>query len=341
MEDNEITLTVAIPTYERAAQLETTLHRLLPQIQRNGTVRLLLLDNASSVPAQQVYESVGIPLPDANLSIVRHPCNLGGGGNLMRCFELVETKWLWVLSDDDDPSPNAIETILSDLEADHSFVYYSVPSIQKPVFESFEGECILGDSFESLLERFDDNIGQLAFISAYVFDVECFRQHFTLGHLLSVTWMSHLMMAMKVLSGDGRWMISRKSIVDYRAASQSDSWGFMGLAWALPAMIDFANTDAELELIVDRIIRGWRPSPKKVLYSLIARQQRDQIQQGRLPQLFRILKTVYAPSWKSDFTLRGRWVIAQVWSYFPRSFKWIYERQKAGRRIDLSSNSRR
>lgn len=116
-------LTVAIPTYDRNAILRKHLALLMPQL--TPDCELLIIDNCSPTP---VIETIGDLLdsyPEVNARVERNRVNIGAGANLLRCIERCETEWIWVLSDDDLPKPDAIETILKNTEKALS-VYSSI-----------------------------------------------------------------------------------------------------------------------------------------------------------------------------------------------------------------------
>lgn len=101
-----ISLTIAIPTWNRNSQLAITIESLNRQL-RDG-VRILVLDNCSTVPISKT-------LPEelrSKITIVRNIINIGACANVLRCFELADSDWVWILGDDDQPAADAITRIL-------------------------------------------------------------------------------------------------------------------------------------------------------------------------------------------------------------------------------------
>jgi glycosyltransferase involved in cell wall biosynthesis len=103
-------LTIAIPTFSRLAQLKRCLEALGPQL--NELCTCYIADNCSpdlvDVEASKIFSKYGFN----SFAIHRRSVNIGGIGNIIHCFEVARTPWVWVLSDDDVPLPNAIESIL-------------------------------------------------------------------------------------------------------------------------------------------------------------------------------------------------------------------------------------
>lgn len=103
-------LTIAIPTYNRAAKLQAQLDRLLPQL--TPDVQLCVFDNASTDNTRAVVElflSKGVFYRCAAF-------NGGFGRNFLRCFEECQSAWLWILSDDDPVLPDAVEKLLQNVK---------------------------------------------------------------------------------------------------------------------------------------------------------------------------------------------------------------------------------
>jgi len=106
-------LTIAIPTYNRIASLCKSLDVLFPQAQED--VCFLIIDNASS---SSVGDSIRCRFGEAipgSVRIVRNAFNLGCNANALRCLELTETEWLWVLGDDDVVSKDAVDVVVTEI----------------------------------------------------------------------------------------------------------------------------------------------------------------------------------------------------------------------------------
>ena len=110
-------LTIAIPTYNRAAKLR----RLLTVIQEEvatsclqGSVVVLVSDNASI----DETPSVASEFSDSNISLeyYRQPENLGFDGNLRFLYDKAQTDYIWYISDDEIPLPGSISTIYQTLQ---------------------------------------------------------------------------------------------------------------------------------------------------------------------------------------------------------------------------------
>jgi glycosyltransferase involved in cell wall biosynthesis len=104
-------VTVAIPTYNRAALLRQSMASALAQDYPN--LHLLVIDNASTDPTAQVVRSFN----DPRVSYVRNPANIGQFRNWMSAVTLNNSPYLVVLQDDDLMRPGFVQACVSALEA--------------------------------------------------------------------------------------------------------------------------------------------------------------------------------------------------------------------------------
>lgn len=113
-------LSINIPTYNRPAQIQEQVRRILPQL--NKEVVLNVFDNRSDISVESLFSNE----EREQFNIIRNKTNIGADANIARCFESCETKWLWTLSDDDYILPNAINTILKYIKNNINCVFINV-----------------------------------------------------------------------------------------------------------------------------------------------------------------------------------------------------------------------
>lgn len=98
---NQPLLTIAIPTWNRAAYLEQNLRQLQSELRtvQDGLVEVLVSDNCSSDDTSAVVEhaiTAGLPI-----RYVRNSDNLGWALNFVQCFELAQGTYVVLFGDDD------------------------------------------------------------------------------------------------------------------------------------------------------------------------------------------------------------------------------------------------
>jgi glycosyltransferase involved in cell wall biosynthesis len=107
---SDATVTVAIPTYNRAALLREALESVLAQTHSN--FRLVIGDNASTDNTADVVASYR----DTRIEYVRSEHNIGMIANFNRLIGLTETEFLMLLPDDDLLYPDYLNSILEILQ---------------------------------------------------------------------------------------------------------------------------------------------------------------------------------------------------------------------------------
>lgn len=103
MEQFSENITIAIPVFDRYEFFESALNSAL-----NQTVgcAVIVVDNNSPHTRFQDYV---VSLGNSNVTYFKNDINLGMIGNWNRCLELVTTKWITILHDDDLLYPNFVE----------------------------------------------------------------------------------------------------------------------------------------------------------------------------------------------------------------------------------------
>ncbi|WP_291943907.1 glycosyltransferase [Cetobacterium sp.] len=169
----KIYLTIAIPTYNRENQLKRTLNELRNNKNKNK-IKILILDNCSEYDIFKLKKEFF----DLNIEIKKNNCNIGGNANIARCFEIVETEWMWVLSDDDLPVAGVIDKILKDIEiSDDKVILLKYSSEVSMEFESKE---IVGlENLIYFLNKMspESRFSNLLFISTSVYRVSQLKKY--------------------------------------------------------------------------------------------------------------------------------------------------------------------
>ena len=111
-------LSIAIPTWNRAEQLQVALRRLLPSISKFGrSIELIISDNGSEDNTQEIIAETLLSYDEINLNSFKHEVNTGFFGNFKKCISLGTGKYFWLLSDDDFLFEGVIETIMEILSS--------------------------------------------------------------------------------------------------------------------------------------------------------------------------------------------------------------------------------
>ncbi len=107
-------LSITIPTYNRALFLAELLESLVPELQNEPRVELLVSDNASTDSTPELITRMASR--GARLRSLRNAQNIGSDANFLQCLDEARGKYVWVLGDDDLLTPGAVGQLLSLLE---------------------------------------------------------------------------------------------------------------------------------------------------------------------------------------------------------------------------------
>lgn len=207
-----IRLTVAIPTYNRNAILRNSLRHLLPQM--TDECQLLILDNHSDSPVEDSLRDLLASFPHLQWRVIRHGVNLGAAANVLRCFELCDTEWMWLLGDDDQPAPDAITTILRYLNARPSCVSFHFTSVLYNRRETF-----VANGLRELASHLD-SWSHFLFMSVGVYHCPSVQPHLRYGYYLAYSLAAHIVLLLVALANGGSCCFAKETIIAQEAKAE-------------------------------------------------------------------------------------------------------------------------
>ncbi|AXC11513.1 putative glycosyltransferase [Acidisarcina polymorpha] len=103
-------LTIAIPTYNRSLYLARLLESLVPQLNGESRVELIISDNASPDETPATMEE--FRLRGLVFRGIRNHENIGAEANFVQCFTQASGRYVWIVGDDDVILPRGVEVVL-------------------------------------------------------------------------------------------------------------------------------------------------------------------------------------------------------------------------------------
>jgi len=163
----EITLTLAIPTFNRAKFLDRCLNSFASQ-GRLSEMEIFISNNASTDNTIEVIEKYKSLFP--NFSYVTNEINKGLDFNVSQCFERATGKYVWVMGDDDFILPNKLSSILDLIHQNDIGVVYLMPKENNPTLVSENADKGLKEVlfFDKPLSFFDEFHYWATFVSATI-----------------------------------------------------------------------------------------------------------------------------------------------------------------------------
>lgn len=121
--------------------------------------------------------------------------------NFMRAFELCNSEWMWLISDDDDISSSAIAEILKTIDflknnKQVSFVKFSSSSCKNSEMDEYITDI---ESFINILAISKDWFNSFIFLTNGLYKVEQFKQEIQIGYQNLHTYVPHFIMLLNCI----------------------------------------------------------------------------------------------------------------------------------------------
>jgi len=223
-------LTIAIPTFNRAQELESRLKELLPQLTLEVIVQVF--DNGSSDETPEIvrnYESQGVKL-------IRSEFNVGGCRNIIRCIEDPETEWVWLMGDDDKIEKNAVSIVLNAIkDTSANVVQFSWTSRQSEKERYYQS---LGDLYG------EHNVQELYCISALAYRRSAMTDLFVHLGVSCFTFLPQTVLILKMLEKRQGTLLVHPGRV-FTAEGGAKRWSTLEVARGISLLPEFI---ADLEV---------------------------------------------------------------------------------------------
>jgi len=205
-----VAIHVVIPTYNRPAALLSTLEAVVPQLGPNDLITVL--DNQSET--DETRQMAG-RFP--TVEYFRNPINIGANANILRTFEHARREWVWILGDDDQPKPDALETIRRVLKADPNAIFHNFSCNVHARPDHFSTSGLL-----EFVEKID-HVGICIFISTCLYNRKRLTPYVeeAYNHIRSNAPHMALLIACLSKENDGMAVFHADQIVQHRKSPSS------------------------------------------------------------------------------------------------------------------------
>lgn len=134
-------LTIVIPTYNRSTNLLTLLNALSEETASvENDVVVYVSDNCSPDDTAIIIANTKKEWP--RLLSYRHQANIGADLNFLHCVENVNTRWFWILGDDDLPKRGVVSKIVRLLRERHPALIYMNSEWVSSVTNAHQGQAV-------------------------------------------------------------------------------------------------------------------------------------------------------------------------------------------------------
>jgi len=257
-------LSIAIPTFNRPVELERCVRALLPQL--TPEIELLIVDNASEIPASTVLSELLAAHPQLRIRIERNPYNIGGSANFLRCFEYSQSDWIWLLGDDDVPHPNALGTALCEIAKNDRAICINFNSLFGPKSQDFRTT-----GRPDFLARCP-GIANVIFISTNLYRVGSMRKYLYVGHRYTYTMAAHFALLLASIREGDEVVFLDSHLVSEGASGVDNRWSNLVQALSFPVFLELPMSSAERRSLAGKL---QAPSLTNVIVQLLAQAVKD------------------------------------------------------------------
>jgi len=233
--NNNMTLTIAIPTYNRPDKVLNTVKMLIPQL--NGNVQISILDNCSDINVKDYLEKSIQNLGSYPINVIRHKVNIGADANFARCFELCDTPWIWTLGDDDLVIDNAIDIILHEIQLYNNYDLIGF-NFNSNCNKAERNKPILINNTHEMANNLDF-FGNWLFISTAVYKTQEYFKYIQFATWGAYSMASQIVPAMVAISNNKTFVLSEKTIADNIPLEDADErWSAVKLSMVITSLLE-------------------------------------------------------------------------------------------------------
>lgn len=160
-------LTIAIPTYNRKEAITSKVNEISDYIESHNLseqIELLIMDNCSN--QYNIYNILENQKNISFINIQKNSGNIGAGANFLRCLELANSEYVWLLGDDEILDLSYLEKLLKTIQDKDCYLL--------PHNESYAKNATYFGNFSSIDELFDNfwNLSSFFILSIFIFRKE-------------------------------------------------------------------------------------------------------------------------------------------------------------------------
>ncbi len=248
----DIDLMVMIPTYNRKEALLNTL--ILLEKQSVSRFEVTIIDNNSSFNVNEIFYKLTDEFRK-RIHVIRNLHNIGMAGNIASLYGNMKKKWNWLLSDDDQPEKNAVETILNDIEnlADRKTAVIQYTHVEQSKDYNNNSFMLCGilkyieffyEMWKKKAASFLEIEGMLIYLSNKVVNLEVIEPYICYAYQCGNTMIPQCIPILKALDQGYNMIQSNKIIVKYNDRSKT-SWNYRDVAFGIISIknIEFDSLD--------------------------------------------------------------------------------------------------
>ncbi len=212
-------LEIVLITYNRSMDLENTLKQLINS--PFSKCKISVLDNNSTDNTTEIcdkYEKLF-----HKLDIIKHSRNIGGNANILRAVETSNSKYTWIMGDDDNYDFSEISDIIDAIESDE----FDIISIGYPGYSNWKRG--IKTTSNKLINDKVTYFHTMTFISGFIFKTDTYDSNcITKGYHNISNLFPHFVYIVKSVEENFSIYVSKNSMIN---RGDEKPAAFSGLEW--------------------------------------------------------------------------------------------------------------
>jgi glycosyltransferase involved in cell wall biosynthesis len=234
--EKQILLEIGIPTFNRQQALRRTLKALAGQL--TGQTRISIVDNCSSYNVEDVVREELGSSSVGDVRITKNIANIGLAGNLLRCFELATSEWMYLLGDDDIVDKALVSTSLKAIETHANSDQINFCAF---IARTETTEAVGVNQFIEMM----DNYANLNFISTNLYKVDSFRKYLATGYRFSYTLSPHIALTLACMGDGGSFIFSHNKTISRSDVDGEEHWNWAQFCLSQAVLLEHPSLNDE------------------------------------------------------------------------------------------------
>lgn len=209
-------LTVVITTFNRQSRLIAQLKSLFDQ-PLYEILHIIVSDNCSDYNVEEVLFNSFSSKELRCVEIIKRPFNIGMIGNISNAFLLAKTKWMWLLSDDDETTQESIATIIRYMEMYPlimGFKFTNISLLYNKMYIQTDVASI--SELLSFCKENEIDLGNFIFMSNNVYNMDIIKPYLGSAFEYSYSCFPHIIPIIMGLNNNYKLKFVPLSIVHYK-----------------------------------------------------------------------------------------------------------------------------
>lgn len=271
-------LAICIPNYNRINKLERLVRTVVEKISDKNLfdkVQLCISDDCSMENPDSLIEDIKILNPDVDIVYKRNTRNMGMDYNFLQSVMISDSKYCWIVGNDDLPTEDGIEICLDVLQKNVDIdillspfdIYDEEDNVRQTIYPLIQKQDILFDTsdkkqYECMLKSVAHSSGVFSFLSNVVFKREHWDKYAEKFTDKLDTIFIQMYMNIQTLEDGAKLLYIRDKIIrDYADdVTNNEIKRICGILFGLDGVVEyFFHGDIKLHLkriLVDAYISG-------------------------------------------------------------------------------------